>query len=235
MNTVKLNENFVKLPRGSFLMGSEDASAKDNEKPLHLVKIDYDIAMCRYPVTVEEYMLFAQATGVEIPEDRHEHLGVDVPVRRVRWSDAKAYCAWKTQREGVTYRLPSEAEWEYACRAGSQEKYCFGSDEAVLGEYAWYDENAEGITHDVGLKKPNAWGLYDMHGNVWEWCSDRYAPNYAGTPCDGSAFKEESDKGRVLRGGSYNAGADKCSCASRINLGSAGKNYFIGFRVLVVL
>lgn len=235
MSTIKLNDNFVKLPRGSFLMGSCDTLAKENEKPMHKVDIGYDIAMSKYPVTVEDYMLFAQATGAEVPEDRHEHLGFNVPVRRVRWTDAKAYCVWKTQREGVTYRLPTEAEWEYACRAGSAEKYCFGNDNELLGEYAWYADNSEGVTHDVGTKKPNTWGLYDMHGNVWEWCSDHYVETYVHTPRDGSACKQASEKGRVLRGGSYNANADKCSSASRINLGSGGKNYFIGFRVLIEL
>jgi len=230
-----INDNFIQLPRGKFLMGTDAEDAKDREKPRHEVTIDYDVAMCKFPVTVEDYMLFAQATGAVVPEEKHEHLGFDVPVRRVRWSDAKAYCEWKSQREGMTYRLPTEAEWEYACRAGSTDQFCFGDDEASFGEYAWYKENAEGVTHNVGTKKPNAWGFYDMHGNIWEWCLDRYAEDYSSVPCDGSAYAVASDKGRVLRGGSYNAEADKCSCTSRINLGSGGKNYFIGFRVVIEL
>ena len=216
-------------------MGSNDPQARDREKPLHEVHIDYDVAMCKYLVTVEDYMLFAQATGVEVPKDRHEYLGFDVPVRRVRWTDARAYCVWKTQREGMKYRLPTEAEWEYACRAGSSSTYCFGDDLSLLGEYAWYRENAEGVTHNVGTKKPNAWGLYDMHGNVWEWCLDRYAEDYTATATDGSAYSVENKNGRVLRGGSYKAEAEKCTSTSRINLGSGGRNYFIGFRVLIEL
>ena len=227
-----MNDNYIKLPRGSFLMGTDDINAKDREKPQHKVTIDYDIAMSKYLVTVEDYMLFAQATGALVPEERHEHLGFDVPVRRVRWTDAHAYASWKSEREGKKYRLPTEAEWEYACRAGSQGKFCFGDDDSLLGAYAWYVENAEKVTHDVGTKKSNAWGLYDMHGNVWEWCLDRYAEDYTDTPCDGSAYAVASEKGRVLRGGSYNGNADKCSCTSRINLGSGGKNYFIGFRLV---
>jgi len=230
-----VNDNFIKLPRGSFLMGSNDLQARDREKPVHNVYIDYDIAMCKYPVTVEDYMLFAQATGAVVPEERHEHLGFDVPVRRVRWTDAKAYCDWKTQREGVKYRLPTEAEWEYACRAGSTTKYCFGDDASLFGEYAWYAENSEGVTHNVGTKKPNAWGLYDMHGNVWEWCLDRYAEDYSTTPSDGTAYGVASEKGRVLRGGSYNGTTENCRTSSRINLGSGGRNYFIGFRVVIEL
>ena len=214
-------------------MGTDKADARDREKPCHEVYIDYDIAMSKYLVTVEEYMLFSQATGADVPIERHEHLGFDVPVRRVRWTDAKAYCKWKSERENKKYRLPTEAEWEYACRAGSTTKYSFGDDESLLVEYAWYTANSGGVTHDVGTKKPNAWGLYDMHGNVWEWCADCYSESYENTPTDGSAYKIHNEKGRVLRGGSYNADADKCSSTSRINLGSGGKNYFIGFRVVI--
>ena len=229
------NDNFIQLPRGSFFMGTDNADARDREKPSHEVHIDYDIAMSKYLVTVEDYMLFAQATGADVPVERHEHLGFDVPVRRVRWADAKVYCNWKSEREGKKYRLPTEAEWEYACRAGSATTYSFGEDESLLGEYAWYKDNSEGVTHNVGTKKPNAWGLYDMHGNIWEWCTDWYSESYENTPRDGSAYKIANEKGRVLRGGSYNADADKCSSTSRINLGSGGKNYFIGFRVVIEL
>ena len=216
-------------------MGSNDPEARDREKPVHTVTIDYDIAMSKYLVTVEDYMLFAQATGAIVPEERHEHLGFDVPVRRVRWTDAKAYCNWKTEREGVKYRLPTEAEWEYSCRAGSNSTYFFGDDASLFGEYAWYAKNSEGVTHDVGTKKPNAWGLYDMHGNVWEWCLDRYAEDYSVTPCDGTAYGVAGEKGRVLRGGSYNGTVENCRSSSRINLGSGGRNYFIGFRVVIEL
>ncbi|NOR55713.1 MAG: SUMF1/EgtB/PvdO family nonheme iron enzyme [Sulfurovum sp.] len=228
-------ENYIALPRGSFFMGTDDASAKDCEKPRHEVHIDYDIAMSKHLVTVEDYMLYAQATGVEVPEERYEHLGFDVPLRRVRWTEAKAYAQWKSEREGKSYRLPTEAEWEYACRAGATTRYCFGDDISELADYAWYSENSEGFTHDVGTKKSNAWGLYDMHGNVWEWCADRYAEDYTSTPTNGSAYGIASEKGRVLRGGSYNGGAEKCTSTSRINLGSSGKNYFIGFRLVLEL
>jgi len=230
-----MDDNYIKLPRGKFFMGSNDIHAQAKEKPRHEVNIDYDIAMGKYLVTVEDYMLFAQATGAIVPDERHEHLGFDVPVRRVRWTDAIAYAQWKSEREGKKYRLPSEAEWEYACRAGSESKFCFGDDDTQLDEYAWYVENSEKVTHNVGTKKPNKWGIYDMHGNIWEWCLDRYAEDYTDTPKDGSAYGVASDKGRVLRGGSYNADVEKCSCSSRINLGSGGKNYFIGFRLVLEL
>lgn len=229
------DDKYIRLPRGSFFMGTDDANARAKEKPRHEVTIDYDIAMAKHCVTVEEYMLYAQATGAEIPEEKLEDLGVDVPLRRVRWTEAMAYAKWKSAREGKTYRLPTEAEWEYACRAGSDTKYCFGDDDSQLGAYAWYAKNSEDRTHNVGTKKPNDWGFYDMYGNVWEWCLDRYAEDYTQTPCDGSAYSVANDKGRVLRGGSYNADEEKCSSTFRINLGAAGKNYFIGFRLVLEL
>ena len=227
-----IEENFVKLPQGIYLMGSE---LRENEQPIHEVEIAYDIAMSKYLVTVEEYMLFAQATGVEMPEEKHVHLGVNVPIRRLTWLSATAYCKWLSEREGKTFRLPTEAEWEYACRAGSYTKYCFGDDVSELGDYAWYKENSLKVTHDVGTKKANAWGLYDMHGNIWEWCSDRYAENYETVPKDGSAHMVRSEKGMVLRGGAWSAKPDNLRSAVRINLGANSRNYFVGFRVVVEL
>jgi len=225
-----IKQNYIKIPRGIFLMGSEQ---RENEMPIHEVSIDYDILMSKYLVTVEDYMLYVQATGVEMPKEKHAHLGMDVPVRRVTWLDAVAYCKWMSEREGQTVRLPTEAEWEYACRAGSNGVYTFGNDETILGEYAWYGKNSDRVTHNVGEKKPNSWGLYDMHGNVWEWCLDRYAENYAITPRDGTHYLVHSDKGMSLRGGSWSAEAENCRSARRINLGANSRNYFCGFRVVV--
>jgi len=227
-----IEENYIKLPQGIYLMGSE---LRENEQPIHEVEISYDIAMSKYLVTVEEYMLFAEATGVEMPEEKHVHLGVNVPIRRLTWLSATAYCKWLSEREGKTFRLPTEAEWEYACRAGSYAKYCFGDDSAELGDYAWYKENSLKVTHDVGTKKANAWGFHDMHGNIWEWCSDRYAENYETVPNDGSAHMVRSEKGMVLRGGAWSAKPDNLRSAVRINLGANSRNYFVGFRVVVEL
>ena len=107
------------------------------------------------------------------------------PVVNVSWNDALAFCRWLSKKEGKICRLPTEAEWEYACRAGSTTRYCFGDDASDLGEYAWYGANSDRKTHPVGTKKPNAWGLYDMHGNAWEWCADGYdAEYYEKSPTD---------------------------------------------------
>jgi formylglycine-generating enzyme required for sulfatase activity len=131
--------------------------------------------------------------------------------------------------DGREYRLPTEAEWEYACRAGSTTEYCFGDDEKRLGEYAWFDGNSGSETHDAGQKKPNAWGLYDMHGNVWEWTASPYA-----TPFDGSETKGESASAgvRVLRGGSWDFNPRYLRSALRLRYDPSFSNlFFFGFRV----
>jgi formylglycine-generating enzyme required for sulfatase activity len=117
---------------------------------------------------------------------------------------------------GKTYRLPTEAEWEYACRAGTTTRYYFGDDANQLGDYAWYYENSNDTTHPVGQKKPNAFGLYDLHGNVWEWCADTWHDNYDGAPTNGSVWIKNGDDNRFpLRGGSWGCNLDDCRSAIR--------------------
>ena len=164
----------VHLEKNSFQMGS---NKYDNEQPIHTVTFDYDFEIGKYPVTFKEYDLFCEDRKRKKPDDRGWGRGKR-PVINVSWNDAKAYCDWLSKKTGDTYRLPTEAEWEYACRAGTTTKWSFGDDEKELGKYAWYDKNAydkgekhsDYGTHPVGEKLPNPWGLYDMHGNVWEWC-----------------------------------------------------------------
>jgi formylglycine-generating enzyme required for sulfatase activity len=154
----------------------------------------------------------------------------DSPVVDVSFEEAKAYCGWLSKRSGLRARLASEAEWENACRAGSRTEYCFGDDEAKLGEYAWFDSNSGGPAHAVGTKRPNAWGLYDLHGNVWEWCEDRWHDDYEGAPEDARPWTDGASPDRVRRGGSWLSPAVFCRSAGRDWLSPSVRYSGLGFR-----
>ena len=162
---------FVRIPAGEFLMGDEEW---DWSKPIHKVRITHDFYLGKYPVTNEEYARFLEATKHNAPGYWNERRFNQPrqPVVGVSWDDAQAFCQW------AGCRLPTEAEWEYACRAGTTTAFSFGDDEKMLAEFAWFDENSNKQTQPVGSKKPNPWGLYDMHGNVWEWCQDWFNDEY---------------------------------------------------------
>jgi formylglycine-generating enzyme required for sulfatase activity len=141
--------------------------------------------------------------------------GDDLPVEKVSWDDVQEFIKKLNEREGITkYRLPSEAEWEYACRAGTTTRYSYGESDSNLCEYAWYVGNSGKKTHPIGQKKPNPWGLYDIHGNVGEWVQDTWHSNYNGAPSDGSVWKG-SGSNRVIRGGSWRSNARGCRAADR--------------------
>ena len=147
--------------------------------------------------------------------------------------DVQEFIRKLNEKEGTDkYRLPSEAEWEYACRAGTTTRYSFGDSESKLGDYAWYTKNSDSKTHSVGKKKPNPYGLYDMHGNVWEWTQDEWYSNYNGAPTDGSAWESGDGALRVYRGGSWRCFAQLCQSAYRYCL--VPVNYYCcwGFRLL---
>ena len=130
--------------------------------------------------------------------------GMNCPVENINWNDAQEFARRLSQKTGKTYRLPTEAEWEYAARAGSSGKWSFGDDESQLGAHAWFDANSGSTTHPTATKKPNSFGLYDVHGNVFEWVQDTWHVDYKGAPGDGSAWVNGGDQARrVLRGGAF--------------------------------
>ncbi|MCP4699482.1 MAG: SUMF1/EgtB/PvdO family nonheme iron enzyme [Gammaproteobacteria bacterium] len=218
----------VLIPGGTFRMG-EIQDAGDDEKivPVHEISVSM-FAIGRYPVTFNEYDRFAEAAGREKPNDEGWGRGRH-PVINVSWEDAAAYCEWLSEQTGHEYRLPTEAEWEYAARAGTETDYCFGNDEQELKKYAWYFDNSGGRTHSVGEKKANAWGLYDVHGNVWEWAGDRFDSDYYANSSPPDPAGSPND--RVLRGGSWNGSGHYVRSAVR-NRGSSGDRLKLtGFRL----
>ena len=222
----------VEVEGGEFEMGSEDG--RDNEKPVHTVKLP-GFKISATPVTQAQY----QAVMGTNPSDfkGKEYRDADNrPVENVSWKDAMVFCERLTKLTKGKYRitLPTEAQWEYAARGGNKSKgfqYC-GSDN--LDEVGWYDENSGGQTHPVGAKKPNELGIYDMSGNVWEWCLDKWHDSYEGAPTDGSAWETGDSSFRVLRGGSWNYDAQLCRPAFRNVAIPVNRDHYLGFRLVFV-
>lgn len=193
----------VVIPAGSFRMGCGEGDCQDSEKPIHEVQVA-SFALSKYEVTFEEYDAFADATGRERPNDEGWGRG-NRPVINVYWEDAVAYAKWLSEQVGENYRLPNEAEWEYAARAGTTTRYSWG-DSISINRANCYDCGSEWDnkhTAPVGSFSSNRWGVHDMHGNVWEWVQDCWNGNYEGAPTDGSAWENEKEERRVLRGGSW--------------------------------
>ena len=199
------------LPAGTFVMGSDFEKAVDFEKPVHHATLTKPFYIGVHEVTQEQYKKLMGENPSEEKAPQH-------PVTHVSWTDAVRFCETlsnlpEEKAAGRTYRLPTEAEWEYACRAGTTTEYSFGNDEPQLGDYAWFGDNSNYTTHVVGQKKPNPWGLYDMHGNVYEWCQD-WCNGYPGdSVVDPDGPPTGSD--RVLRGGSWVSPARLCRSSCR--------------------
>ncbi len=224
----------VVLPAGDFMMGSPDTDkdAQDYEKPRHKVTIGYRFAVGRYPVTFEEYDRFCETAGVKQwvkqPGDQGWGRGRR-PVINVSRDDAKAYVDWLSKQTGKSYRLLSEAQWEYACRAGAATRYSSG--DCITEKDANCNDNV-GKTTEVGSYNPNPWGLFDMHGNVWEWVEDVGHDTYEGAPDDGGAWTKGGDRNRrVLRGGSWDFDSRYLRSADRSGYNSDLRSYCIGLRL----
>ena len=224
--TNSIGMKFVEIPAGEFMMGSPPyyEGLYYNYGPVHKVTIEESYYLGKFEVTQEQWR---EVMG----NNPSNFTGDDLPVEQVSWNDVQVFIEKLNEMEGTNkYCLPSEAEWEYACCAGTTTRYYFGDDELELGDYAWYSSNSD-ETHPVGQKKPNPWGLYDMHGNVCEWVQDRWHDDYDGAPSDGSAWGSGSGSRRVIRGGSWFGISRGCRSASR-NGGPSGHYDDLGFRVL---
>jgi formylglycine-generating enzyme required for sulfatase activity len=227
---------FVLIPAGEFEMGSpsDEEGRESCEGPVHHVAIENAFYMGIYTVTQEQWRAIMGSNPSYFTGNDN------FPVEQVSWDHVQEFIRKLNEKGGTDeYRLPSEAEWEYACRAGTTTRYSFGDSDSELGEYAWYDANPPqsnpppdpGESHPVGQKKPNPWGLYDMHGNVFEWVQDTWHDNYDGAPTDGSAWEGNGNE-RVIRGGGHNY-PWHCRSAAR-NSRDQGIRYssYLGFRLV---
>ena len=230
----------VVIPAGSFRMGCVSGQeCYDREKPVHTVTISQPFAVSKYEITFEDYDRFSTPNKVN---DQGWGRG-SRPTIDVSWNDAKAYVAWLSSQTGQTYRLLTEAEWEYAARAGTSTKYHFGNSESQLCRYANFADKtvslddaacSDGVgmqTAVVGRYAANAFGLHDMHGNVREWVEDCWNENYSGAPSDGSAWLRGNCERRVLRGGAWNYLPRNLRSAYRSENTTGFRSYYIGFRV----
>ncbi|MGD9332629.1 MAG: formylglycine-generating enzyme family protein [Desulfobacterales bacterium] len=218
----------VLLPAGTFLMGGDwDAEqADENELPQHEISFPKAFYIGKYTVTQSQWQAVMNSSPSEFP-------GPDRPVENVSHEDACVYIKRLNENENTrTYRLPTEAEWEYAARAGQQSTYCFGPETRRLTEYAWFQNNSGGKTHTVGQLAPNDWGLHDMHGNVHEWCADWYGREYYAASPSQKPSGPRKGVARVLRGGDWGSEAWYCRCAVRSLSSPLRRSPRVGFRVL---
>jgi formylglycine-generating enzyme required for sulfatase activity len=252
ISTSSIGMEFVLVPAGSFLMGTDasrckddpfterneysDCAGSDDERPAHRVTISKAFYLGKYEVTQEEWV---KVMGTNPSDYKSEKVGGDSrrhPVESVSWDDLQAFLGRLNAKEGgSSYRLPTEAEWEYASRAGSTASYAFGDDDSRLGEYAWFAGNSGEMTHPVGQLKPNAWGLYDMHGNVWEWVRDWFDAAYYGKSPSADPGGPPAGAGRGFRGGGWRLVASYCRSAVRSRSVPGIRNSDLGARLVRTL
>jgi formylglycine-generating enzyme required for sulfatase activity len=244
--------NMVLIMGGSFLMGSpnNEIDRRENESPQHQVTVP-SFFMSEFLITQAHWATVAQWPKVKIDLEISpaNFKGTDRPVEQVNWFEAIEFCQRISHNTGRIYRLPTEAEWEYACRAGNATPFHFGDTITTdlanyrgtdQKEYQWSSSYGQGSKRVYGQETtpvdsfpPNAFGLYDMHGNVWEWCQDDYSDNYDVTPVDGRAWISQENSGlKMLRGGSWDGDPSDCRSAIRSYGGPDSRDYFVGFRVV---
>jgi len=212
---------FVLIQPGKFLMGSDNGEA--NEKPVREVTITKPFYLGKFEVTQEQWQALMGSNPSFVKGTNH-------PVEMVSWDECQEFLAkLKRKVKNLKPCLPTEAQWEYACRAGSTNEFCCGDDDASVSEHSWCSLNDMGTTHPVGEKKPNAWGLYDMHGNVWEWCADRCDANFASVPAQSSSGGPRTY--RIVRGGSWICVPHRCRAAFRLKFLPTDKFTRRGLRV----
>ncbi len=219
---------FVLIPAGSFVMGSD--SGLEDERPAHTVTISRPFFLGKYQITQQQWeaVMGSNPAAFKGPQN---------PVESVGWTDCQAFLQKlndKFAARGMTFDLPSEAQWEYACRAGGKGKFTFGDDENRLADHAWFRGNAGGQTHPVGVKQPNAWGLYDMHGNVCELCADWYARDYYRQSPAADPTGADSSYHHVIRGGCFDDAASNCRASYRNMNDPSDRNHNVGLRVMCV-
>lgn len=224
-----ITPQMVKVEGGWFDMGSTDGD--NDEKPVHRVKID-SFAIAKYEVTFDEYDRFCEVTGRPKPDDNGWGRGKR-PVINVSWTDANEYCRWISSITGKSFRLPTEAEWEFAAKGGNKNQGFLFSGSDNLDEVAWHSGNSGGTTHEVGTKKPNELELFDMNGNVWEWCSDWYNETYYASSAETNPKGPLSGMYHSLRGGSwYSFNGHVCRTTVRVREASDYMDNTTGFRVV---
>ena len=228
-----LNLDLVIIPAGMYQMGSAPHYGNVDEHPQHLVTIK-SFMTGKFLITQAQW----KAVMGKLPPCRFK--GDDLPVERVSWEDAQKFCQRLSKQKGRNYHLPSETQWEYACRAGTSNPFSFG--ETLTTEFANFNgehifkDESRGIYRHVTTKggtfAPNAFGLYDMHGNLWEWCEDSWLEDYSSSPRDSSSYQNKSNRYGVARGGSWHEPANLCRSAARLRVLQSDADEYVGFRVV---
>jgi len=224
----KIGIEFVKIPSGSFMMGGDE---NDDEKPRHNVNLS-SFYIGKYEVTQVQWYKVMKNNPAKFKTEKVGMNSRNHPIENVSWYDVQEFIKKlnKMDRKNI-YRLPTEAEWEYACRSATKTNWFFGS-ESYIDNYAWHDGNSDDKTHKVGLKYPNKWGLYDMHGNVWEWCQDRYEKDYYSRSPKNNPQGPSTGSDRVLRGGGWYREAGGCRSAYRSHRPPDYQSSNRGFRLV---